>query len=98
MAVATHTHTLTHTHTQTQLLCSEVSNACFDDICELTWSAPGHRPHQGVRFLSAIFLYEGIIHWIIIAVFKIPTMWKVETRIRYCIILILVSGVFFLYI
>ena len=69
-------------HTYTQLLCSEVSTQCFKDICELTWSAPGRRPQQGVRFLSAIFLYEGIIHWILIALFKIPVMWKIETRIR----------------
>lgn len=65
-----------------QLLCSDVSTACFDDICELTWSAKGLQPRQGVRFLSAIFLYEGVIHWILIALFKIPIMWKIETRIR----------------
>ncbi|CAI8048473.1 Inactive rhomboid protein 1 [Geodia barretti] len=66
-----------------KLLCSEVSTQCFKDICELTWSAPGRRPQQGVRFLSAIFLYEGIIHWILIALFKIPVMWKIETRISW---------------
>lgn len=66
-----------------QLVCSDVSTACFDDTCELTWSAKNLQPSQGVRFLSAIFLYEGILHWILITLFKLPTMWKIETRIRY---------------
>ena len=68
-----------------QLVCSDVATACFDDICELTWSAKGLQPQQGVRFLSAIFLYEGIIHWVLIALFKFPIMWKIESRIRYIV-------------
>jgi membrane associated rhomboid family serine protease len=72
-----------------------VSTQCFDDICELTWSAPRLRPQQGVRFLSAIFLYEGVIHWILISVFKLPTMWKIESRISWlrAILIYVLSGI-----
>ena len=65
-----------------QLVCSEVSTQCFTDICEFSWAVSGLQPGQGIRFLSAIFLYEGVIHLILISIFKFPIMWKIETRIR----------------
>lgn len=66
-----------------QVLCSEVGTDCFDDICEFTWihRTIGEIPSQGLRFLSSIFLYEGVVHLLIIGVFKFFTCWKIEKRI-----------------
>ena len=66
-----------------QVLCSEVGTDCFNDICEFTWihRTIGELPSQGIRFLSAIFLYEGVVHLLIIGLIKLYNSWTIERRI-----------------
>ena len=66
-----------------QVVCSEVGTDCFNDICEFTWihRTIGELPSQGIRFVSAIFLYEGVIHLLIIGLVKLYNSWSIERRI-----------------
>ncbi len=65
------------------VLCSELGTDCFNHICEFAWIGKtiGEIPSQGLRFLSALFLYDGIITLLIIGLFKLYNSWKVERRI-----------------
>ena len=66
-----------------QVVCSEVGTDCFNDICEFTWihRTIGELPSQGIRFVSAIFLYEGVVHLLIIGLVKLYNSWSIERRI-----------------
>ena len=68
-----------------KLLCSEVGTDCFKGICEFTWihQTIGEVPDQGLRFLSAIFLYHGVVQLILIGLFKFYISWVIERRIGY---------------
>ncbi len=70
-------------HLLPQVLCSEVGTDCFKDICEFTWihRTIGQLPSQGLRFISSMFLYEGVIHLLLIGIPKLFFSWKIETRI-----------------
>ena len=66
-----------------KVLCSEVGTDCFNGICEFTWihKTIGEIPDQGIRFLAAIFLYDGVIHLILIGLFKLYNSWTIERRV-----------------
>ena len=65
------------------VLCSDLGTDCFNHICEFTWIGKtiGQIPSQGLRFFSAMFLYDGIVTLVIIGVFKLYNSWKIERRI-----------------
>lgn len=89
-----------------KVVCSEVGTDCFKDICEFSWIGRtiGQTPSQGIRFLAAIFLYDGVIHLLLIGLLKLYISWKIERRIGWlrimCVYLIsgiggfLLSGIF----
>lgn len=66
-----------------KVLCSEVGTDCFHSICEFTWVGKtiGENPGQGMRFFSAMFLYDGVVTLLIIGLFKLYNSWKTERRI-----------------
>lgn len=66
-----------------KVLCSEVGTDCFNSICEFTWVGKtiGEIPSQGMRFFSAMFLYDGVVTLLIIGLFKLYNSWKTERRI-----------------
>eukprot|EP00731_Ephydatia_muelleri_P028003 Em0019g876a len=77
-----------------KLLCSELGSGCFRDICRLDWinRTLGQVPDQGIRFISAIFLYCGILEFVMVFFPKFYTNWKIERRIGLSVIYLL-SGV-----
>lgn len=89
-----------------KVLCGEVGTDCFKDICRFSWIGKtiGQAPEQGIRFLAAMFLYKGIIDFVIVVLLKLYTCWKTEKRIGwlrvFCIYIVsgiggyLVSGIF----
>lgn len=66
-----------------QLLCGEVGAGCFDDICKFTnlWVDSVPQPSQGLRFVSAMFLYDGAVTLLIIGLLKFYNSWSIEKRI-----------------
>ena len=66
-----------------QLLCGEVGADCFTDICKFTslWIDSIAQPSQELRFISAMFLYDGAITLVIIGLLKFYNSWSVEKRI-----------------
>lgn len=66
-----------------KVLCSKVGTDCFNDICEFSWIGKtiGQVPSQGMRFFSAMFLYDGVITLVIIGLFKFYKSWAIERRI-----------------
>lgn len=66
-----------------QLLCGEVGADCFNDICKFThlWADSIAQPSQGLRFVSAMFLYDGAITLVIIGLLKLYNSWSIEKRI-----------------
>ncbi len=66
-----------------KVVCSEVDLDCFKGICEFSWirRTIGQVPSQGLRFLSAMFLYDGVITIVIIGLFKLYKSWTIERRI-----------------
>lgn len=73
-----------------QILCSQVGTDCFKHICEFSWVGKtiGDKvPNQGMRFFSAMFLYDGVITLLIVGVFKLYNCWTIERRIGYIILI-----------
>jgi len=66
-----------------KVVCSEVGEDCFKGICRFSWikRTIGQVPSQGLRFVSAIFLYDGVITLVIVGLFKLYKSWSIERRI-----------------